>query len=50
MDELDRVWPEGDYFVFATLAAEETQHMIGARELGAVRDHAWVVNVARGFS
>lgn len=48
MDELDRVWPEGDYFVVAAPATEETRHMIGARELAAMKDNAWVVNVARG--
>lgn len=48
MNELDRLWPEGDYFVVAAPATHETRHMIGARELGAMKDHAWVVNVARG--
>lgn len=48
IDDLDRVWPEGDYFVVAAPATQETRHMIGARELGAMKDDAWIINVARG--
>ena len=48
MDDVERLWPEGDYFVVAAPATEETRHMIGASELGAMKESAWVVNVARG--
>ncbi len=34
MDELEPSLARRGYFVVATLAAEETQHMTGARELG----------------
>ena len=44
----DELWPEGDFFVVAAPATGATEKMIGARELGAMQDHAWVVNVARG--
>lgn len=48
MDDVEKLWPEGDYFVVAAPATQETRRMIGARELGMMPAHAWVVNVARG--
>lgn len=47
-EETDELWPEGDFFVVAAPATSATSKMIGARELAAMRSHAWVVNVARG--
>ena len=47
-DRTGELWPEGDFFVVAAPATGATEKMIGARELGAMQDHAWVVNVARG--
>jgi len=47
-DEVDRLWPEGDFFVVAAPATAATSKMIGARQLEAMQSHAWVVNVARG--
>lgn len=47
-EETGELWPEGDYFVVAAPATAATGKMIGARELEAMREHAWVVNVARG--
>ena len=47
-DRTGELWPEGDFFVVAAPATGATQKMIGAQELSAMQDHAWVVNVARG--
>ncbi len=45
-------WParlgEFDWVIVAAPATSETQHMIGANELAAMKDSAWLVNVARG--
>lgn len=46
--ETARSWPEGDFFVLAAPATESTTKMIGAQQLAAMRDHAWIVNVSRG--
>ncbi|MDQ4043052.1 MAG: hydroxyacid dehydrogenase, partial [Actinomycetota bacterium] len=48
VEETGELWPEGDYFVVAAPATAATGKMIGARELEAMQEHAWVVNVARG--
>jgi phosphoglycerate dehydrogenase-like enzyme len=37
-----------DWVILAAPATDETQHMIGADELAAMKDTAWLVNVARG--
>jgi phosphoglycerate dehydrogenase-like enzyme len=47
-DELDQVWPTADHFVLAAPATDETRRLVGARELAAMREHSWIVNVARG--
>jgi phosphoglycerate dehydrogenase-like enzyme len=47
-DEVDKLWSEGDFFVIAAPATTATDKMIGARQLEAMQNHAWVVNVARG--
>ena len=47
-EETEELWPEGDFFVVVAPATEATQRMIGTQQLDAMRDHAWVVNVARG--
>src|SRR5919112_1849374 len=47
-DQTEELWPEGDFFVVAAPATGATEKMIGAPELSAMQDHAWVVNVARG--
>lgn len=45
-------WParlgEFDWVILAAPATGETQHMIGADELAAMKTSAWLVNVARG--
>ncbi|HEV3218754.1 MAG TPA: D-2-hydroxyacid dehydrogenase [Candidatus Acidoferrales bacterium] len=43
-----RALPEADYVVLATPDTPETHHMIGARELAAMRRTACLVNIARG--
>ncbi len=47
-DQTGELWPEGDFFVAAAPATAATDKMIGARQLAAMRAHAWLVNVARG--
>ncbi len=47
-DQTEEFWPEGDFFVVAAPATGDTEKMIGARELDAMRSDAWVINVARG--
>ncbi|MGP1282086.1 MAG: D-2-hydroxyacid dehydrogenase [Parasphingopyxis sp.] len=39
---------EFDWVILAAPATAETQHMIGAEELAAMKDSAWLVNIARG--
>ncbi|MBD0860629.1 hydroxyacid dehydrogenase [Gordonia sp. zg691] len=46
--ELGEVWAATDHVVLAAPDTPETRHMINAESLGALPDHAWVVNVARG--
>ena len=43
-EETSELWPEGDYFVVAAPATAATGKMIGARELEAMQEHAWVVD------
>jgi D-2-hydroxyacid dehydrogenase (NADP+) len=43
-----RALPEADYVVLAAPDTPETHHMIGARELAAMRRTACLVNIARG--
>jgi phosphoglycerate dehydrogenase-like enzyme len=47
-DRLGEVWPRADHVVIAAPATTETQHLVGESELEAMRDSAWLVNVARG--
>jgi D-3-phosphoglycerate dehydrogenase len=47
-DALDEVWGAADHFVIAAPATGATRHLVGARELAAMRPHTWIVNVARG--
>src|SRR5919199_668888 len=47
-DEVEELWPRGDFFVVAAPATSATKHMIGASQLSAMKSDAWVVNVARG--
>jgi phosphoglycerate dehydrogenase-like enzyme len=46
--EMLAVLPEADVVVLAAPATDETQHLVDARFLGAMRERALLVNVARG--
>jgi D-3-phosphoglycerate dehydrogenase len=47
-DRMHEALPEADHVVIAAPATPGTRHLIGAPELAAMRDDAWLVNVARG--
>jgi phosphoglycerate dehydrogenase-like enzyme len=47
-DEVEELWPRGDFFVVAAPATSTTEHMIGASQLDGMKNDAWVINVARG--
>jgi D-3-phosphoglycerate dehydrogenase len=47
-DRLLEVLPDADHVVIAAPATPDTRHLVGAAELDAMRDDAWLVNVARG--
>jgi phosphoglycerate dehydrogenase-like enzyme len=47
-DRLDEVLGDALVVVLALALTEQTRHVIGADQLRAMRDDAWLVNVARG--
>jgi phosphoglycerate dehydrogenase-like enzyme len=47
-DRIGDVLPRAQYVVIAAPATSGTRHLIGAPELEAMRDDAWLVNIARG--
>lgn len=47
-DRLPEALADADVVVLALALTPETEHIIGADELSAMPDHAWLVNVARG--
>ncbi len=47
-DRLDEVLGEALVVVLALALTEQTRHVIGAPQLRAMREDAWLVNVARG--
>jgi phosphoglycerate dehydrogenase-like enzyme len=47
-DRLGDVWPRAHHVVIAAPATAATRHLVGAAELEAMREDAWLVNVARG--
>ncbi len=48
LDRRLEVLPGADLVVLALALTPETERVIGAAELDAMADHAWLVNVARG--
>jgi D-3-phosphoglycerate dehydrogenase len=47
-DRVDEVWGAARHIVLAAPATDGTRHLVGARELAAMREDAWLINVARG--
>jgi D-2-hydroxyacid dehydrogenase (NADP+) len=47
-NRLGEVWPVADHIVLTAPATTETRGLIGRAELRAMKDDAWLVNVARG--
>jgi D-3-phosphoglycerate dehydrogenase len=47
-ERIAEVWPVADVVVLAVPATAATAHLIGETELRAMREDAWLVNVARG--
>jgi len=47
-DELPQLLAESDFVVLATPLTPETQNMIDAEALAAMKPGAWLINVARG--
>jgi len=47
-ERVGEVWGEARHVVIAAPATDGTRHLVGAAELAAMREDAWLVNVARG--
>ena len=47
-DRLGEVWPVARHVVIAAPATAGTRHLVGAPELAAMREDAFLINVARG--
>jgi phosphoglycerate dehydrogenase-like enzyme len=47
-DRLHEALPDAHHVVIAAPATPDTRHIVGAAELEAMREDAWLVNVARG--
>ena len=48
LDALDEVLPDADAVILALALTPETEGVIGSGQLAAMKDSAWLVNVARG--
>ncbi len=48
VERLGEALPRAGFVVLAAPATAETRHLIGADELAAMREDAWLVNVSRG--
>jgi phosphoglycerate dehydrogenase-like enzyme len=47
-DRLGEAWGEARHVVIAAPSTDGTRHLVGAAELAAMREDAWLVNIARG--
>jgi phosphoglycerate dehydrogenase-like enzyme len=47
-DRVGEVWGEARHVVIAAPATDGTRRLVGASELAAMREDAWLVNIARG--
>lgn len=47
-DELERVLEASDFIVLLVPLTEETRGLVGAEAFGAMKERAWLINVARG--
>jgi len=47
-DRVSEVWGEARHVVIAAPATDGTRHLVGAPELAAMREDAWLINIARG--
>jgi D-2-hydroxyacid dehydrogenase (NADP+) len=48
IERVDEIWPRAHFVVIAAPATAATRHLVGAPQLAAMREDAWLVNVARG--
>jgi phosphoglycerate dehydrogenase-like enzyme len=48
IERVGEIWPRAQFVVIAAPATPATRHLVGADELAAMREDAWLVNVARG--
>lgn len=48
VERIDEIWHLADHFVVAAPSTTETEQLVGAPELAAMKPTAWVINVARG--
>jgi phosphoglycerate dehydrogenase-like enzyme len=48
MGSLEGLLPEADFVVLTVPLTDETSHMIGAAELAAMKDSAYLINIGRG--
>jgi phosphoglycerate dehydrogenase-like enzyme len=48
IERVDEVWPQAHFVVIAAPATPATRHLVGAPQLAAMREDAWLVNVSRG--
>jgi phosphoglycerate dehydrogenase-like enzyme len=47
-EHLPEVWPAADHVVLTAPSTPDTQRLVGRTALATMREHAWLVNIARG--